>query len=87
MASAKLALNSSIGPAEASLTQPGQPPFNAEQFQGELISKDVTIDAQVKSPDGQTSAKTLVITMQRVTGTLNGQQRDGRWIITRIQGA
>jgi hypothetical protein len=84
---AKFALSSSIGPAEASLTQPGQPPFNAEQFQGELISKDVTIDAQVKSPDGQTSAKTLVITMQRVTGTLNGQQRDGRWIITRIQGA
>jgi hypothetical protein len=51
-----------------------------------LISKDVTIDAQVKSPEGQTSQKTLVITMQRVVGTLNGQQRDGRWIITRISG-
>ena len=84
--SARSAVAAAIGPAEASLTQPGQAAFNPEQFQGELISKDVTIDAQVKSPDGQTSQKTLVITMQRATGTLNGQQRDGRWIITRIQG-
>jgi hypothetical protein len=84
---ARSAYSSAVGPAEASLTQPGQPAFNAEQFQGELVSKDVTVDAEVRSPDGQTSQKTLVITMQRVTGTLNGQQRDGRWIITRIQGA
>lgn len=84
---ARSAVASAIGPAEASLTQPGQPAFNAEQFQGELVSKDVTIDAQVKTPDGQTVPKTLVITMQRVAGTLNGQARDGRWIITRIQGA
>lgn len=84
---ARSAYSSAIGPAEASLTQPGQPPFDAAQFQGELVSKDVTVDAQVRSPDGQTSQKTLVLTMQRVTGTLNGQQRDGRWIITRIQGA
>jgi hypothetical protein len=84
---AKTALSSSIGPAEASLTQPGQPPFVPEQFEGDLVSKDVTLDAQVKTPDGQTVPKTLVITMQRVSGTLNGQQREGRWIITRIQGA
>lgn len=84
--SARTSLAAAIGPAEASLTQPGEPAFNAEQFQGELLSKDVTVTAQVRSPEGQTAPKTLVITMQRVTGTLNGQQRDGRWIITRIQG-
>ena len=84
---ARSAYSAAVGPAEASLTQPGQPAFNAAQFEGELVSKDVTVDAEVRSPDGQTSQKTLVITMQRVTGTLNGQQRDGRWIITRIQGA
>lgn len=87
LTAAKTALSSSIGPAEASLTQPGQPPFTPEQFQGELISKDVTLDAQVRTPEGQTVPKTLVITMQRVSGTLEGQQREGRWIITRIQGA
>jgi hypothetical protein len=83
---ARSAVAAAIGPAEASLMQPGQPEFKPDQFEGELVSKDVTIDAQVRSPEGQTSPKTLVITMQRVTGTLNGQQRDGRWIITRIQG-
>jgi hypothetical protein len=85
--SARSAVASAIGPAEASLSQPGQEGFKPEQFQGELISKDVTLDAQVKTPDGQTAPKTLVITMQRVEGTLNGQRREGRWIITRIQGA
>ncbi len=87
VSAAKSALSNSIGPAEASLTQPGQPPLKPDQFEGELVSKDVTVDAQVKTPDGQTVPKTLVLTMERVSGKLNGQQREGRWIITRIQGA
>jgi hypothetical protein len=88
IAAAKTAFSNTTGPAEASLTQPGQPPFDAEQFQGDLVSKDVTVNAQVQAPGGgATTQKTLVITMQRVSGTLAGQQREGRWIITRIQGA
>ena len=75
------------GPAEASLSQPGQPPLAPDKFQGELLSKDVTLNAEVKSPSGETSQKTLVVTIQRVTGTMDGTQRNGRPIITRIQGA
>jgi hypothetical protein len=86
LATAKSTLNNSIGPAEASLTQPGQPAFAADKFQGELISKDVTLNAQVRK-GGETTQKTLVVTIQRVEGTLNGTQRTGRPIITRIQGA
>lgn len=86
IASAKAALSASTGPAEASLTQPGQPSFNAEKFQGELVSKDVTLDAQMRTADGQTTQKTLVMTIQRVEGTLDGARRTGRPIITRIQG-
>jgi hypothetical protein len=86
IASAKTAFSNATGPAEASLTQPGQPPFDPEQFEGELVSKDVTVNAQVRSPEGETTPKTLVITMQRVSGTMRGEQREGRWIITRIQG-
>ena len=71
------AMKAAIGPAEASLSQPGQPAFAAEKFQGELVSKDVTLNAEVKTPDGQTSQKTLVVTIQRVEGTLDGAQRDG----------
>lgn len=87
IAAAKTAFANATGPAEASLTQPGQPPFDPEKFQGDLISKDVTVNAQVQTPDRQTTPKTLVITMQRVSGTMDGQPREGRWIITRIQGA
>jgi len=51
-----------------------------------LVSKDVTLTAQVKSPDGQTAEKKLVVTIQRVEGTQDGNRRNGRPIITRIQG-
>ena len=85
-ASARAAVKGQIGPAEASLTQPGQPAFAPDKFQGELISKDVTINAQV-SQNGQVTPKTYVITIQRVAGTMDGATREGRPIITRIQGA
>ncbi len=84
---AKAALAAATGPAEASLSQPGQPPLAPEKFQGELLSKDVTLNAEVRAPGGQTSQKTLVVTIQRVSGTMDGAQRSGRPIITRIQGA
>jgi hypothetical protein len=85
-ASAKAAVAGQIGPAEASLTQPGQPAFAIEKFEGELISKDVTVNAQVRTPDGQTTQKQLVVTIQRVAGMQGGARREGRPIITRIQG-
>ena len=83
---AKAALNNASGPAEASLAQPGQSAFAPDKFSGDLVSKDVTINAEVRK-DGQTSNKTMVITIQRVEGTLDGQKRTGRPIIARIQGA
>ena len=70
------------GVAEASLTQPGQPALDAKNFEGETIRKDVTVKADFKTPDGQTTEKTLVITIERVAG--NG--REGRPIITKISG-
>jgi hypothetical protein len=86
-AAAKAALAAATGPADASLSQPGQPPLAPDKFQGELLSKDVTLNADVRAPDGQTSQKTLIVTIQRVTGTMDGVQRSGRPVITRIQGA
>jgi hypothetical protein len=83
---ARTAFANAVGPAEASLSQPGQPPFSAEKFQGDLVSKDVTVDAQVRK-GGETTQKKLVVTIQRVEGTLDGAKRTGRPIITRIQGA
>ncbi len=68
--------------AEASLTQPGQPALDPKTFEGETLKKDVTVKVKFKSPEGQTSDKTLVITIERVTGG----GREGRPIITKISG-
>jgi hypothetical protein len=79
---ATAAIKRATGVAEASLTQPGQPALDARAFEGETIKKDVTVKASVKSPEGATAEKTLVITIERVAGG----GREGRPIITRITG-
>lgn len=81
-AAATAAIKRATGVAEASLTQPGQPALDAKSFEGETIRKDVTVKADFRSPDGQTSEKTLVITLERVAGG----GREGRPIITKIAG-
>jgi hypothetical protein len=79
---ATAAIKRATGVAEASLTQPGQPALDPKTFEGETIRKDVTVKAEVKSPEGATSEKTLVITLERVAGG----GREGRPIITKITG-
>lgn len=81
-ASAGAAIKRATGVAEASLTQPGQPALDPKTFEGETIRKDVTVKARFKSPEGQTSEKTLVVTIERVAGG----GREGRPIITKISG-
>lgn len=80
--SAALAIKQSTGLAEASLTQPGQPALDPKTFEGETITKDVVIDAEIRTPDGQTQNKQLTITLSRVAGG----GREGRPIITKIVG-
>jgi hypothetical protein len=79
---ATAAIKRATGVAEASLTQPGQPALDPRTFEGETIKKDVTVKANFKSPEGATSEKTLVITIERVAGG----GREGRPIITKITG-
>jgi hypothetical protein len=79
---ATAAIKRSTGVAEASLTQPGQPALDPRTFEGETIKKDITVKAQFKTPEGATSEKTLVITIERVAGG----GREGRPIITNITG-
>jgi hypothetical protein len=56
------------------------------KYDGELVSKDISISAPVKLPNGQTAQKNLVVTMQRAV--LKGDKEiTGRWIITAIRDA
>jgi hypothetical protein len=86
LTTARAAVTAATGPVEASLTQPGQPKFDINTFQGEMVNKDVAIKAQFTSPEGQTAERDLVVTMSKAVGTQAGTPREGKWIITRIAG-
>jgi hypothetical protein len=86
LTAARAAVTAATGPVEASLTQPGQPKFDVNTFEGDMVSKDVAIKASFKSPEGQTSDKDLVVTLSRAVGTQAGANREGKWIITKIAG-
>ena len=57
-------------------------PIDTTAYDGETVSKDITVDGQVKT-DAGTSAKKYVFTLQRVTlKNVNGKDVVGRWVIT-----
>jgi hypothetical protein len=82
-ARAKAAAETSL--AIGSLTPPGRPDVDVKGMDVEVVSKEVTVNAQVKSPDGQTTAKTMVFTFQRAISKKGGQTTEGRWLITGLK--
>lgn len=85
---ARSKLNSDRPVVELSVERIGDP-VDVSTVDGERISKDVTIDAQVRMPSGDTVQKQLVITMERAQLTIPGKTEplNGRWVITAIKGA
>src|SRR5262245_64515827 len=57
-----------------------------EREEGGRRTKDVTVDAPVRMPGGQTAARTLVITLQRAEPR-TGQPDVERWIVTGFRDA
>jgi hypothetical protein len=56
------------------------------KYDGELVSKDVSISAPVKLPTGLTAQKNYIVTMQRAILRAD-RDMTGRWIITSIKDA
>ena len=82
---AQQALNSARSVAELSVFNAANP-VDVTQYDGDLITKDITINAKVKTPDNQDVEKTMKVTLQRAA--LNdgaGGEISNRWIITSIQ--
>ena len=79
-------LNEESAVAELSLFDPNNP-IDLTQYDGELISKRVTIAATVEMPDGQRVDRTMVVTLETVqlTGGPDGAALQGLWIITGIE--
>jgi len=61
-------------------------PVDPTKRTGELVSKDVTITANVRTPDGASADRTLVVSMRRAV--LQGEPAvEGKWIVTGIRDA
>ena len=57
-------------------------PIDTTAYDGEVTSKEIAVDGQVKT-DAGTSPKKFVFTLQRVTlKNVNGKDVVGRWVIT-----
>jgi hypothetical protein len=55
-------------------------------YAGSEFTKDVTIDANVRTPDGASAKKTLLLTMQRVVlKDEKGQNIEGKWMFTKLE--
>jgi hypothetical protein len=68
-----------------SLSPPGGAEIDVTGMDVELVSKKVTVDATVRTPDGVTEPRTMVFTFQRAVGTRDGRTQEGRWIITGLE--
>ena len=83
---ARVKLGRTRGVAELSLSQPNGRVPDVAHFSGDLIEKDIAVDAKVKLPDGQTVQKNLVVTASRtVMKNEKGETLTGRWIITNVK--
>ena len=82
---ARAAMQRATPIAEMSLGTPNGPTPDLTAVEGQMESKDVTIDATVKAPDGSTSHKNLVVTMERAVA--KNPDKNGKWILTAIKPA
>jgi hypothetical protein len=80
-------LNTNKGIAELSLVRTAAAE-NVEAFDGEIVSKDMIIDASVKQPDGATVQKNFKATVSRAKmKNADGSDVVGRWILTGLAPA
>ena len=82
-AKAKLANERAL--AINSLTAPGRPDVDVSGMDVALVTKQVTVNAEVRDPSGNTTPKTLLFTLQKAVGKGSDGDREGRWIITGIR--
>jgi hypothetical protein len=73
--------------AELSLSTPNGPAPDLSGVDGQLETKEVTVDATVKAPDGSSSHKNLIVTMQRSVIKTDKGDKTGKWIFTAVKPA
>ncbi len=74
--------------AELSLmANAGAPTPTVEELDGTLVTKDINVEATVRGPDGASSQKNYVLTVQRAVVKTATGERPGKWIVTGIKPA
>lgn len=89
VSAARMALSDARPIAELSLMpNSGAPTPTVEELDGTLVTKDISIRAQVRGPDGgATTEKNYVMTAQRAVVKGEKGERTGKWIITGLKPA
>jgi len=82
---ARAALQNAKPIAEMSLGSPTAAAPDLNNVDGQMESKDVTVNATVKMPDGSSAQKKLVVTLSRAV--LKTPDKTGKWIFTEIKQA
>jgi hypothetical protein len=67
--------------AAISLTLPNDIPLDPIGF--ELVSKRMSLDAEVRTPDGRTVRREVTVMLQRAVQTVT--PREGRWIVVDVR--
>jgi hypothetical protein len=81
-------LNDARGIAELSLSRPNGAMVDATQFDGQMETKEVTLNATVRDPSGGTTNKTLKALLQRARmKDQGGKELVGRWIVASVKPA
>jgi len=86
VADARRTLRSETQLVDLSVNSGGRTAIDVTKYDGEMLSKEVTISAPVRLPSGETAQKSYVIAMQKAI--LKGDKEiAGRWIITSCRDA
>ena len=74
---------------ERRVTDLSLPDANTDEFETVTeATKEITVTANVRTPDGQSAKKTLVLTLQRaVAKDAAGKETPGKWMITGLKEA
>src|SRR6266568_2033287 len=83
---AKRRLANDSGLVDLSINGGSNSPVDITKYDGDLVSKDVTINAAVRLPSGDTAQKTFIVTLERAILKAD-REIAGRWIIAAIKDA
>ena len=53
----------------------------------EMITRQITIAADLRTPDGTVRPARLFVTLEKAVATTSGSVAEGQWIVTRLQRA